>query len=363
VAPDLPRAQALAETLTALPVVGETRTLADYVPTAQDEKLEILETASYFVPPAIVPGPTPSETAQRGALEALAAEAARTVARGGDDALVRSARRLRTVLGEFLAVHAMPGRAGEALARLQANVVGSLPEQLGDLAALLSPERVTLADLPRDLTEQMLAADGRARIEVFPRDDVSESAALERFVDTVRARVPDAAGGAVWLVEWGRVTWGAMLRALLGGMVCMVLFLVLLWRSVRDTALAFFPLGLATALTGAAMALLGQPFNFANVIVLPMLVGMGVDNGVHLVHRHRTRPDEVDVLASSTARAVFFAALATVLSFGSMAFASHRGIASFGLLLTLGVALTLVCYVIVLPAVLEWDDRRRARRG
>jgi predicted RND superfamily exporter protein len=92
-----------------------------------------------------------------------------------------------------------------------------------------------------------------------------------------------------------------------------------------------------------------------------MLVGMGVDNGVHLVHRHRTRPDEIAVLASSTARAVLLAAATTVLCFGSLAFASHRGIASFGQLLTLGIFLTLVSYVVILPAILEWDDRRRTR--
>ena len=362
VAPDLAHAEAEARELAALPVVEQARTLADYVPADQDEKLEILETASYLVPAAIVPGPTPSEAAQRSALESLAAEAARTRARGGDEALVASARRLRTVLGEFLAVSAGPGRGTDALARLQANVVGSLPEQVGELARLLGPQRVTLADLPADLKEQMLASDGRARIEVFAREDVSDSATLERFVDTVRARAPDAAGGAVWLVEWGRVSWGAMLRALLGGMVCMVLFLVLLWRSVWDSLLAFFPLALAALLTCATLVLLGQPFNFANVIVLPMLIGMGVDNGVHLVHRHRTNPDEVDVLATSTARAVFYAAFTTMLSFGSLAFASHRGIAAIGQLLTIGVGLTLVCYVVVLPAVLEWDDRRRRRQ-
>jgi uncharacterized protein len=141
----------------------------------------------------------------------------------------------------------------------------------------------------------------------------------------------------------------------------MVLFLLLLWRSVWDTVLAFFPLALAALVTCAVLILFGQPFNFTNVIVLPMLVGMGVDNGVHLVHRHRAAPDEIDVLASSTARAVFFAALTTVLSFGSLAFASHRGLASFGQMLTVGVLVTLVCYVVVLPAVLEWDDRRRSR--
>jgi predicted RND superfamily exporter protein len=142
----------------------------------------------------------------------------------------------------------------------------------------------------------------------------------------------------------------------------MFAFLFVLWRNLWDSLLAFFPLALASLASVAVMVLFGQPFNFANVIVLPMLIGMGVDNGVHLVHRHRTNPEEVDVLATSTARAVFFAALTTVLCFGSLAFASHRGMAALGQMLTLGVAATLVCYVVVLPAVLALDDELRRRR-
>ena len=92
-----------------------------------------------------------------------------------------------------------------------------------------------------------------------------------------------------------------------------------------------------------------------------LLIGMGVDNGVHLVHRHRTHEEEVDVLGTSTARAVFYAAVTTVMAFGSLGFASHKGMSATGQLLTIGVALTLICYVVVLPAVLEWDDRHRNR--
>lgn len=238
--------------------------------------------------------------------------------------------------------------------------MGSLPDQIRDLQRLLKPDRVRLEDLPPTLTRQMLAPDGRARVQVLPKEDISDGRELERFVAGVRAVVPDAAGLAVYVVEWCRVAWQAMLWALVVGVACMAVFLVMLWRSVWDTLLAFFPLALAAALTCASLVLLGEPFNFANVIVLPMLIGMSVDSGVHLVHRHRTNEAE-DILATSTARAVFWAALTTILSFGSLGIAPHRGIASIGRLLTIGVALVLVCYVVVLPAVLEWDDRRRRR--
>jgi predicted RND superfamily exporter protein len=172
--------------------------------------------------------------------------------------------------------------------------------------------------------------------------------------------VPHAVGLAPYVVEWGRVTWTAMLQALAGGVVCMLVFLMLLWRGVWDPILAFFPLVLASLLTCAMLVVIGQTFNFANVIVLPMLIGMSIDSGVHLVHRHRVNED-VDVLATSTARAVFYSALTTILAFGSLGFAPHRGMATIGQLLAIGVALVLVSYVVVLPAVLEWDDRRRRR--
>ena len=360
---DLAGAKALAAQLAALPAVKRTRTIEDVVPSDQDEKLEMLQMAGFFVPAEIGTTDTrPGPVAERAALERLEREAG-AAAGGSPDGVPRAAHRLQAALERFLsALDAEPSPAA-ALSRLQANVVGSLPEQLRELRPLLSATRVGVRDLPAELSGQMVAPDGRARVQVYPRADLSDSVALEQFVDTVRRVAPGATGGAVWMVEWGRVTWHAMARALSIGMLCMIVFLILLWRSVWDTVLAFFPLALATMVTGAAMALLGAPFNFANVIVLPMLVGMGVDNGVHLVHRHRTRPDEIEVLASSTARAIVVSAVTTIMTFGSMAFASHRGIAAIGQLLTLGVFLTLVSYVVVLPAILEWDDRRRRRRA
>ncbi len=361
VAPDLAAAGRLSATLEALPTVAETRTLADWVPSDQEEKRETLATAAYFVPAAFATGPPPSPAAQHDALVRLEAAAGR--AAGGGDALAPHARRLRDALTAFLAGPGADTTRPAAFDRLAANVVGSLPEQVRELTPLLEPEVVEIDDLPGALREQMLVPDGRARIEVLAREDLSDSVALERFVDDVRAVVPDATGPAVWLVEWGRVTWRAMLSALVGGVVIMLCFLVVLWRSLWDPLLAFFPLALAALLTCASLVLLDRPFNFANVIVLPMLIGMGVDNGVHLVHRHRTNPEEEDVLATSTARAVFYAAVTTILSFGSLSFASHGGMAAIGTLLTVGVAWTLVSYVVVLPAVLAWDDVRRRGAG
>jgi hypothetical protein len=362
VEPDLATAQAKAGKLAKLPFVERALTLLDYVPDRQAEKRAILETMAFLVPPLAERSAAPDAAAQIAALARLEAALATGEGGVGDARLEASETRLRDALGRMRTALAAAPAPGHVLGRLQTNVVGSLVEQLDELTESLSPGDVTLEMLPPELREMMLADDGRARVSVIPKKDLNDSANLEEFVDGVLAVEPEGTGPAVGLVEWGRVTSGAMKQAMLAGFVVTALFLFLLWRNWWDTALAFFPLGLAGLATCAALVGLGWHFDFANVIVLPMLLGMGIDNGVHLVHRHRTNPEEEDVLASSTARAVWFAALTTVLSFGSLAFASHRGMASLGRLLTLGVAATLVCYIVVLPAVLAWDDQRRQRR-
>lgn len=362
IVPDLDAARALAAKLDQVPVVEKTLTLADFVPSDQDEKRAILDTMALLVPIPPPPGAPPDAAAQIASLERLAA----ALADPGppDPAFDRVAAGLTAAVGRFRAAVSAAGDPTHLFARLQSNVIGSLREQLDELVDSLEPDVVTLETLPRELVEIMTAVDGRQRVTAYPKQDLdlSDPAALDLFVSSALAVAPDGTGPAVNTIEWGRVTAGAMQQAMGIGFVATMTFLILLWRKVWDTALAFFPLALAGLVTVATMVLAGWHFDFANVIVLPMLLGMGIDNGVHLVHRHRTNPEEEDVLASSTARAVWFAALTTILSFGSLAFASHRGMASLGRLLTLGVTLTLICYVVVLPAVLAWDDERSKRR-
>lgn len=360
---DLPAAQALAAELATLPVVERTLTLADFVPAQQDEKRTVLDTMALLVP---VPPPTDTtpDVAEQGAALARL-ETALAAGAPDDPPLDEASARLHDSIAVFRTKLAAASDPQPLLARLQANVVGSLREQLDDLLIALEPDFVTLETLPPELTEIMIGRDGRARVQAYPKQDLelANPVELERYVDSVMAVSGEGTGPAVNIIEWGRVTSDAMKQAMTIGFLATALFLFVLWRNIWDTALAFFPLLLAGLLTVATMVLAGWRFDFANVIVLPMLLGMGIDNGVHLVHRHRTNPEEEDVLSSSTARAVFFSALTTVLAFGSLAFAPHRGMASLGRMLTLGVALTLLSYVVVLPAVLVWDDERRKRRA
>jgi hypothetical protein len=148
---------------------------------------------------------------------------------------------------------------------------------------------------------------------------------------------------------------------MLSAVVAIAVLLLVLWRNANDTALVLIPLGLAATLTVAAAVLFDIPFNFADVIVLPLLLGIGVDSGIHLVHRARVAPRGENLLASSAARAVAFSALTTIGSFGTMGLATHLGLATLGRLLTIGVGFTVLCNLIVLPAliVLHTPEQRR----
>jgi len=363
VAPSLESAQLLAERLEALDVVDRAVTISDYVPADQENKLGIIEDVAMFAAPppgpdGRVPPPSPAEQVE--ALVDLSRELGRLQDSGEQTELVASAGRLRLVLDRYLQRLEQSPDPTREIEALESSMLGTLPEQLRVLDAALSAGHVTLEKLPDAILRRMMTADGRVRIQIFPRDDLNDHAALAAFVDGVKALAPEVAGSASEILESGRSVVRALTQAMLSALIAITLFLLILWRRIDDTALVLIPLLLASALTVAAAILAGIPFNFADVIVLPLLLGIGVDSGIHLVHRVRVIGEgEVNLLATSTARAVAYSALTTIASFGSLGLATHLGLATLGRLLTIGVAFTLVCNLIVLPTLI----RRRPRRS
>jgi hopanoid biosynthesis associated RND transporter like protein HpnN len=371
-APDLGSAQKTAERLRELDVVEHAVTLADYVPDQQEEKLDILADLILFVPPpprAELP-PAPPLAEQIEALRALQLALNSSQLQGGDPGRADSAQRAAESLERFLVRLERIDHKQHELDTFEASLTGALPDQMQRLWRALEPGEVTLADLPPDLTRRMLAEDGRARVEVLPRENLSGMDAHERFVEDVQAVVPSATGSAVSLLEWSRVVTRSFQQALTMAAIAVTLLLWILWRRVSDVGLVLIPLLLAAALTTATAVLLGIHFNFANVVVLPLLLGIGVDSGIHLVHQHRalhgreleSATPETELLGSSTAQAVLFSALTTMGSFGSLAFSTHPGIASLGQLLLIGVTYTLLCNLVVLPALIARTAAMRPAR-
>jgi len=360
IAPDLESAQRLADQLDEFESVAHTVTLADYVPTEQDEKREILADIGYFFPPATsspkASDPKPVEE-QIDALRGLYAYLGRTGAALGESPLLDSMQVLHTELARFLEKIEKNGDAEAALANLEVVLLSGFEDQMKRLRNALEPGEITLADLPAPLVRRMVAEDGSARVQVYPRESLIDEMAFSRFVADVQEIAPEAAGVAINLVGFANATKSSFRQALTSALIAIAALLWLLWRRISDVLLVLTPLILSSLLTCAVMVLLNLPFNFANVIVIPLLIGVGANSGIHLVHRSKyIARDNEELLATTTARAVFYSALTTAVSFGTLALSSHRGMASLGIVLSIGMILTIVCTLIVLPALLEWQS-------
>jgi hypothetical protein len=252
-----------------------------------------------------------------------------------------------------------------ALPGLIQNLSSNAARRLDELRISLNPKKITLADLPPELKDEWVASDGRARVEVFPKGDVRDNTKLVQFVAAVRKISPDATGTPVTIQESAATVTRAFSTAGIIALVAISILLFLVLRRIGDVALVLAPLLLAGLLTLATGVLVGLPLNYANIITLPLLLGIGVSFDIYFVMRWRTGNDQL--LQSSTARAILFSALTTGTAFGSLALSNHPGTSDMGKLLTMALTYTLLCTFILLPAMLgpaksSEESRSRSRQ-
>lgn len=347
-------AAGLAAQLRALPEVRDAVTLADILPQPEPAHLAQLEELDILLGGTLGLAPTPPASAAS-TIAALAALDRRLATQPG----TRAVR-----LGELLAtLEALPEAGREALlGRLEERLLGWLPMNLDQLARALEGPAHADEPPPAALRARWENAEGLQRIAVYAREDINDNAALRRFVEAVQAIAPEATDEPVLSLRAGDAVVAAFSQAFALALALITLILLALFRDLRPVLLIVAPLLLAALATAAFMALAGVPFNFANVIALPLLLGIGVDSGIHMVARARRDPAlRQRPLASSTARAVLYSGLTTVCSFGNLLWSSHPGTASMGLVLGVGTALTLAAMLVVLPALLSarwaWRDR------
>ena len=349
---DREAARVMTDRLKALKAVRSVISAEQFVPGGQAEKLAQLDSAAFLILPSLVGEslPAPDDAARRQAMTGLRATLDRFGASGASSLKVE-AQRLSVALGRI-------GASPQALAELERRLTVSLPGRLTALTDAFKAGPVTFGSIPEILLRRYVSADGTIRLDVYPEEDVRDPAAMRRFVAAVRTAAPRATGSPVIIVEAGRAVMGAIAEAAILSVLAIGLLVWVILRRLRDVALVFAPLGLAALLTVAASALTGLAFNFANVIVLPLLFGLGVASAIHLVLRERDGGGLDRMFGTSTPRAVVFSALTTIGSFASIALSSHPGTSSMGVLLALAISLTLVCTLIVLPALMAMLARR-----
>ncbi len=350
-------AAAIAERLGEVPEVDDTRLLTSFVPKLQDEKLAIVSEMALFLAPALesaVRSDRPSPAELRRDLVRLAGRLDDLARIAASDSAQAASRLAQSVRQHVLAWPADAALVDVRWRDLEARLLAAFPGRLEALKLALSAGPVTMADIPPDLRAQYVAADGRARLEIVPRDDLRERDDLLRFVRAVRAVVPEATGGPVVLYESGQAVLRSFALASGIALIAVVALLYLALKRVGDVLLTLVPAVLAATLTGAFSVTFDIPFNYANIIVLPLLFGMSVDYAIHLVLRGRETADLVDVLASSTPRAMIVSATTTITSFASLALTDHWGIASLGILLTVSMTMTLLASLVALPVVMAF---------
>jgi len=337
---------ALAERLRALPEVDHVVSVASFVPTDVSRKLALIGRAEAALGPALAatPAPAPIDAARVAALrEGAGALRQMAAVAGGGDAGAAANRMADAMEGLASADAAARERAETAL-------FATWPDFLATLRSALSAEDVARDTLPADLVRDWVAPDGTARIEVFPAGDSNDNATLQRFADAVRTVSLNASGPPIGITEAGATIVGAFLHA---GLYALIAITVILWIALRrlfDVVLALGPLVLAGILTLQSATLLGLPLNFANIIALPLMFGVGV--AFHIYYLLAWRAGVVDVLASSLTRAIFFSAITTGVAFGSLWASSHPGTSSMGQLLTISLVWTLLAAFVAVPAFL-----------
>ncbi len=343
-------AETLARRIDQLPEVARTVTINNFIPTDQQSKLAIIADAHRLLGPTLSPAkvkppPTPDEII---ASIAKARDDVQQVAAKGNFAAQRLALDLEMVID----------RGANVLPALTANLSSGIGQRLDEFRLALSAVPVTYNSLPSELRRDWVTPRGQARIEVYPSGDVRNNKVLKSFAAAVRAIAPDATGAPISIQESATSVMHAVATAAIIAAVAIVLILGLILRRLDDVLLVLAPLMLAGLLTLATSVIAGFPLNFANIITLPLLLGIGVAFDVYFVMRWRDGQREL--LGSSTARAILFSALATGTGFGSLALSPHAGTAEMGRLLVVALCYTLICTFFVLPALLAAVNPSRA---
>ena len=345
-APSLEQANAIAARLMKRPEVESVRTLSTFIPADQDQKVPIIRSAAAklagtFDAKETSPPPTDAEN-----VNALNEGAQRLTEAAGDQQGpgATAMRRLADLLSKL--AKASP----EMRAKASETLIWPLNVDLADLQASLEAEPVTQADLPPALVADWVAPDGEARLSIMPKANLNDLRAMRTFARAVLAVAPDATEGPIVTLEAGDMILRAFIEAGAWAVASIAVLLFIFLRRLGDVMLTLVPLALAGLVTMEAMTLIGMPFNFANIIALPLLLGVGVAFKIYYIIAWRE--GTTHLLQTPLTRAVFYSALTTATAFGSLMFSSNPGASSMGQLLALSLACTLAAAVIFQPILM-----------
>jgi hopanoid biosynthesis associated RND transporter like protein HpnN len=345
-AASLDEADGVAKRLAALPEVARTRTLSNFIPGDQDEKIAAIKLAASNLGPVLNPAQRQPVPSDQDTVDAIR-KTANDLSRVAGNAAGPGAEAARHVSGLLM-------RLAESNAALRSNaeaaVVPSLVYDLDRLRDSLDPQPVTVKTLPPDLVRDWVSPDGHARVEALPKGNANDNQVLRKFAASVLAAEPSATGPAVSLYESGRTVTGAFIEAGFLALAAIALLLLIALRRLTDVLLTLIPLLVAGMVTLEICVLTGTAINFANIIALPLLLGVGVAFKIYYIMAWRD--GKTGLLQSALTRAVIFSAMTNAVAFGSMWASNYPGISSMGRMMALALFCTMAAAVLFQPVLM-----------
>ncbi len=384
VADSLDLARERAAQFAALPTVGQVNGIGMLFPADEEEKRAIAREAGRTIAPALAAAESPDKTPPFNAAEEAQALGSQLIS-------------LRAIFRSQLNRHDIPVDIRASMERLGAALdgaietitslnpttlnarVGKLHDAYSELRRttaerirnLLDDQRITPADFPQEILRPYIDRTDpehpRYSIEIHPRTPPDVTNALDpkflpTFVNDLKSVDPNITGVLMQIYYSGKLMVRSYLYAGLLSVVLVVIVLTIALRSLYDALLCILPIVMGFGAVLAAMQFTGHTLNAANIMVLPLMFGIGVDCGVHVVHRFHQDPHDRPLgLSHGTGKGITVTTVTNILGFGAMLFASHRGIQSLGMVMALGMTLTLLASIIVLPAWLELRVRGKSR--
>jgi predicted exporter len=345
----------LQQQLAQLSVVDKTISLFDLVPEQQSEKLALIEETSLILGsqltdlPPLKPATDPQQAIEK-LLVAVEKKLIQSDSISQQQLFTQLTQQLKQLLIEL--DYRLPQDRQKLIEQLQNSLLGGLPLALKPLAMGLNAEEIDLNSIPFTLKQRWLSNEGWYRIQIFPKQDLNNLANLSAFITQVQSVSDKTTDLPVMFLESMKAVVSAFQQAIITAILTIALLLWWLRRQFIDMLLVMIPLLLSGLFTMACTVLTHTPINFANIIALPLLLGLGVDNGIHMLEKLRHSIDEnQNLYQSSTARGIFYGALTTISSFIGLAFSPHQGVASMGLIITIGIFWIMIGTFIILPAL------------
>jgi hopanoid biosynthesis associated RND transporter like protein HpnN len=338
------------EAFSKLPTVERVEELASLFPVDEDANRPVIERIHRRLAnlPAQVPNMPPVSPALLGQMLAgMGASAAGGPQSGQAAKLLQLGQLLRSLPPEELS-----RRATDFQQRVAADLLG----RLYALRAAANPEPPTLADLPGSLVSRFIGRSGKFLLKIYSKKDIWDLATRERFVRDIRSVDPDATGNPLQVYEASRDMKHSYEQAALYALITIVIVLIFEFRNLHYPLLAMLPLGMGMLQMFGLMGFLNIPLNSANMIVLPLILGLGAENGIHIVNDFRRRTTRYHRMSAATTTAVLINSLTTMVGFAALMVANHQGLQSLGRVLTIGMSCCLMSALVLPNLFLLWQS-------